>query len=158
MRCVSTLRRAVSHPGSASGMNALKGVQVRALFAIARLMLLTFLTVTASLACPNEPIPKAGPAQFVQIAPEEIKQAMFSKRAATSAGLGLLSTCCARGTGHCSGAGCGGGCCAACHSAVIVSGWVGPHTLSLRFDFLWAQAAPSSAELEAQFRPPRTFL
>jgi len=122
---------------------------------VATLTLLTFVMVGTSEACPgrNDPTPNLltqSAAQFIA------KQSAVASPVVKIAF--KISACCGDGLGHCHGLAGAGSCNPACSAVAITAGWTIAQSLALHLDISPPQMPLSLAELDAQFRPPRTIL
>jgi len=119
--------------------------------------ILMFISVGASQACPSED----GAASVV--APVASVAAPAATQSVTNSSNGFKLTinhkfCCGRGLGHSHSPTCADACCPACSAGIITDGSTGIQDFVLHFENAPVQTGHSSAELSAEFRPPRLSL
>ena len=128
----------------------------RAVVVVALALLLAMLTVSVSQACVTG-APPIG--RVAQSAPQVAKQHGATNLASAAVSVvkpAILQAAFVGAVGH--GHGLVGSCCCACSAVLVAEGWSLTRNLDLHRELLPQQKLPLSAELNAQFRPPRTAL
>ena len=129
----------------------------RVVVLVASALLLMMLTVEASQASATGTGPIAAIAHVAQSAHQVARQHGGADPASAVVKPAILHDAFVVGaTGH--GHGLVGSCCSACSAAVVAATWSLTRNLALHFEPPPQQTPPSSVELNAQFRPPRTAL
>jgi hypothetical protein len=125
---------------------------------VAALMLLMFVTVETSQACParNNEAPVATRNTTQAFA----KQQVTANQSVASPSVIMFAikdtTCCGKSSGYCHGL--AGSCCPACFAGLSAAAWTVGLSSIVRIDGLLAHKPLSSSNLDTQFRPPREVL